>query len=538
MDPDFERRWRLARALENAGDAKAAKEAYEALLAEDPHRLYVRLRLLVIEQAAGNYRNALRHAIACAEDVRHARWKDMAVVTRHLLAFDERELVRELIMGADWRHPEVLRDSPVLSQHLWLVGEVAESLRLIEAAMPFAEDNEPLRYSRANALRYMGRMDEASVEYEHCVRLAPNEGYAHWSLAFHEKSRPTGARVARIRKAIEANPAGSVQQPYLRYALFKELDDAGDVESAWEQLMAGAAAKRKQIRYQPEVEAEGFDALQRAIGAEPMGEADTTEGHVPIFIVGMPRSGTTLLERILGGHSQVSAAGELNDFQSVLSWESDRFIGRYPTPETVARLQEADHRAIGKHYLDRTRTWAKGCRYLVDKNPENFIHAGFIARALPQARIICLRRNPMDACFSNLKNLFSNDAYGYSYALEELADYYIRFDRLSLHWREMLGDQYLELEYEALVGEPMAMAERVMGFCGLPFEQDVVDITRNTSPVTTASSSQVRQPIHARGIGAWRRYAERLGPLRSRLETAMHGVGKSGTEDGHVHAAD
>jgi len=158
---------------------------------------------------------------------------------------------------------------------------------------------------------------------------------------------------------------------------------------------------------------------------------------------------------------------------------------------------------------------------MVDKNPANFINAGFIARALPRARILCLRRGAMDACLSNLKVLFTNDAFGYSYQLDELADYFIRFDRLSRHWQEVLGDQYLEVDYEQLVADPLAMTEKVMRFCGLPFEPDSIDITRNDAPVTTASSSQVRQPINTRGIGAWRKYATQLAPLQQRLESAL-----------------
>lgn len=287
--------------------------------------------------------------------------------------------------------------------------------------------------------------------------------------------------------------------------------------------MQGAALKRRQIRYDSDIEGAGFDALKEATSAplRSVPQIVAKDGHVPIFIVGMPRSGTTLLERILGGHSKVTAAGELNDFHGALCWESNQFCGHFVTPGMVARMKDVDDAAIGRRYLDYTRAWTKGRHYLVDKNPENFVHAGYIARALPQARIICLRRNPMDACMSNLKNLFSNDAYGYSYDLDELARYFIRFDRLSTHWREVLGDQYLELEYEGMVENPSAVAEQVMTFCGLPFEPESVDITRNAAPVTTASSSQVREPINMRGIGAWRKYEPQLQPLRAQLEAVL-----------------
>lgn len=520
---NFELRWRRARALENAGQAASAKVIYESLISEDPNRLYVRLRLSSLEQAEGNYRVARMHAVRCAEGVRTARWNDLASVTRRLLAFDERELVRELIMGADWNHLEILKSSAILSQHLWLIGEVPDALRLIDVAISQARPSSILGYAKANALRYLGRMAEATDQFEGCLRINPSDPYVHWSLAYHEKSAQPAARVDRIRKAQAAFPAESQEQVYLHYALFKEFDDAGDTEQAWSHLSQGAALKRKRIRYDPEAERQGFDML-RAEDQTPLPQHDSgadRAGIVPIFILGMPRSGTTLLERIIGSHSEVTAAGELNDANSVLCWESNQFLPHFVTPDSLERLRGIDHASVGRRYLERTRCWTQGRRYLIDKNPGNFVHAGILARALPQAKILCLRRNPMDACLSSLKMLFTNEAFGYSYDLNEMADYYLRFDRLCTHWRDTLGDRFMEVDYEALVREPAEMATKVMEFCGLSYEPGSIDITRNTSPVTTASSSQVRQPINTRGIDAWRKYELGLRPLQMRLEQEL-----------------
>lgn len=526
MDPGFERKWRSARSLENAGDVSGAKDIYEALIAEDPARLYVRIRLISIEQTAGNYRAAYAHAMRCAEDVNGSRWRDLAAVTRCLLNFDEWALAADLIKSADWSHPDVISSSPVLSQHLWLSGEVQDALRLVDAALPWGAGNASLRYSRANILRYLGRMDEAAEEYELCLRLSPHDPYVHWSLANHRKAASPGSRIGRIEEALQAHSRNEAAKPYLHYALFREFEDAGDFARAWESLMAGAASKRKQTPYNSMIENAGFTALQADAAIVGKGvERSAVEGsHVPIFIVGMPRSGTTLLERILGGHSQVTAAGELMDFHGALCWESDQFCGHFTTPEMVERAKSADFAAVGRRYLAHTQAWTKGRRYLVDKNPENFAYAGYIARALPEARIICMRRNPMDACMSNLKNLFSNAAYGYSYDLDELAQYYIRFDKLSAHWKQVLGEQYLEVQYEEVARDPHSAAAQVMAFCGLTFESESVDITRNLSPVTTASSSQVRESINTRGVGAWRRYESQLEPLKQRLEHALGAV--------------
>lgn len=525
MQNDFETQWRRARSLENEGDPLAAKAIYETLLRSDPERLYVRLRMSAIEQLQGNYRASREHALRAAETVRHARWGDLAVVTRRLLAFGENAVVRSLIMGVDWNDPEILKSSAILSQHLWLIDDVAEALRMIDIARLRAPSSHILSYSRANALRYFGRMDDATAEYERCLSLEPSYVYAHWSLAYHEKSNPLGSRIDRIKRAQAAFTDSAPEQAYLHYALFKEFDDAGEVDQAWSSLQAGARIKRQSLRYDSTLEEQGFLALQQVTGNVVASQAqEIASNRVPIFIVGMPRSGTTLLERILGNHSQVVAAGELNDFNDALCWESNQFLGTELTPQAVERLRDIDYSNVGKNYLERTREKAGGSRYLIDKNPMNFVNAGYIGRALPQAKIICLRRGAMDSCFSNLKELFSNDAYGYSYDLMELADYYTRFDRLSGHWRQLLPGQFLEVGYEDLVENPLAVTETIMGFCGMPFEPDCVDITKNTAPVSTASSSQVRQPINKRGVDAWRKYAKYLEPLRSRLAGSLPDV--------------
>lgn len=519
MDSEFERQWRLARTLENQGRSLEAKPIYEALLEADPERLYVRLRLSLIEEGQGHYRAARAHALRCADNVRTQRWKDLAAVTRRLLTFDEHALVHELIMGTDWQDPDIIRNSAVLSQHLWLTDHVDRALELIQCVEPRAQPSPQLEYSKANALRYFGRMDEATAAFERCIALDPGYAYAHWSLAFHRKSVPPGARIARVRALQASLPADAEEQANLHYALFREYDDAGDTTQAWASLQAGAAAKRATLRYDARAEAAGFESLARWASTTEFAGAGTGDDsdRVPIFILGMPRTGTTLLERIFGGHDAVTAAGELNDFNASLCLATDSFLGMYPTEQQVARIADVDFADVGRAYLARTAHRTRGRRFLVDKNPANFAHAGFIARALPNARVLCLRRAPMDACFSNLKELFANEAYGYSYDLAELADYHQRFDRLCATWREAMPAQFMEVQYESLVTDTEDVVRRVLDFCGLPFQAACLDITRNTAPVATASSSQVRQPIHARGVGAWRRYEAQLAPLAERL---------------------
>jgi len=529
MQYDFEKEWRLARGHEANGELAAAKAIYVALLQQDPHRLYARMRLSALEQSLGHYRSSREHALKLADTVRAGRWKDLAAVSRRLLSFDEHDVVHGLIADADWRDPEILKSAATLAQHLWLTDHVAEALQLIEASSPHMPSSYLLSYSKANVLRYSGRMEEATAEYERCLSLEPNFPHGHWSLAYHKRSVLPGSRIDRIKKAQAALAEDAPEQAYLYYALFKEFDDAGEIDLAWKNLQAGARSKRRAIRYDAIGEQQGIAALRRLTSRDFIG-SDTRQGAsgvVPIFIVGLPRTGTTLLERILGNHSQIKAAGELNDFNCALSWESDMFWDNAINAAFVEGMRDIDYRRVGEDYLRRIQGKAKGARYLIDKNPMNFVNAGFIGKALPDARILCLSRGAMDSCLSNLKELFSSAAYGYSYDLSELADHYVSFSQLLEHWRQVMPERFHVVDYERLVADPFGTAEQVMAFCGVPFEPDCIDITKNAAPVSTASSSQVRQPIHTQNVGAWRRYATYLEPLRVRIERALPSAASS-----------
>ena len=524
---ELERRWANAQRSEAQGDLAQARMQYEAILAMAPRQPMVRLRLSDLAQRDGRYRDARREAIAAADLVSDMRrWDMLPFATLRLLAFDERDRVRALILGADWSQPAVLAQSAVLSQHLWLIDEFDAALRLIDTAMQRAQPHHLLHYSRANALRYSGRMREATEEFERSIALAPAYPYAHWSLAYHEKSDPPGRRVARVRQALEANAQDPIAQAHLRYALFKELDDAGDAEAAWRELEEGARLMRSHSRYDAVAEARGIDALLRLPEVAPpivdpgVRRDGSGKAHTPLFVVGMPRTGTTVLERILGNHANVASAGELNAFAHALSEAGDLFVSSPPDAAMVERLSRVDFDLVGREYLARTEPRYGAKTHLVDKNPLNVFFAGFIARALPSARILCLVRDPVDACFSNFKELFEGQAYGYSYDLGELAGHALRFRALVAHWERTLPGRFMAVSYEALVSDPARTSEAVMAFCGLPFDAAAVDITRNTTPSSTASSSQVREPIHARAVGAWRRYAGQLAPLVERLGAA------------------
>ncbi|MEO6104315.1 MAG: sulfotransferase, partial [Pseudoxanthomonas sp.] len=263
------------------------------------------------------------------------------------------------------------------------------------------------------------------------------------------------------------------------------------------------------------------DALFAAIGgtcdaAFCAPQAHRFDGPQPIFIVGMPRSGTTLLERILGRHSQVTPAGELADFSHQWRWVADQHGHRLLDEGLLAAADATDFVEVGRRYLQQTQWRAAGKAWFVDKLPPNFMLAGFIGKALPQARILHMRREPMDLCFSNWRALFG-DSFGYSYDLATLAAHHRQYARLMAHWHAVMPGAIHDVDYVRLASDTETEARALLDFCGLPFEAGCLDDAGNDAPVATLSSAQVREPMRAR-VSEWRRYESQLEALRAQLQ--------------------
>ena len=240
--------------------------------------------------------------------------------------------------------------------------------------------------------------------------------------------------------------------------------------------------------------------------------------RTPVFVVGMPRTGTTLLTRILGAHPAVADAGELNALEHAIAENVDRFVQLPVARDVQPLLDAADPAGIAQAYARRTQAhYTAATTHLIDKNPMNLFAAGTIARTMPNARILCLVRGPMDACYSNFRQLFQNGAFAYSYDQVQLAERYALFRRGVDRYVEQRPGNFLPVSYEDLVRNPVEAGKRAMEFCGLDFDPAYADTTSNTAPSATASATQVREPIHTHGIGEWRRYEERLRPLAARL---------------------
>lgn len=478
-------------------------------------------RLAADHLKAGRYRDALDVTLAAAK-LAPGGPAELIELAKRLMYFNQsgpmRELATRLLSKPVW-HAAAEADFAAL---LSMAGEQALAASLLDRAIAVIGATPAAIYNRSQMHLYSGRMAAAEADLRQCLRLEPGMTKAYWALSKLPKTVASTQELSAMRALASRVAPGSQDEVFLRFALFNRLDQLERHDEAWQELARGCQAKRRFVAYDADASRRFFEALLELPAAQSAGAPRLDEAApTPIFIVGMHRSGTTLLERILGSHTKVAAGGELYDFPAQLRWAIGRHFSGSSDIAVVERMHGIDFPEVGGRYLEQVAWRSSGKPWLIDKLPSNFLNIGFIHRALPQARVIHMRRNAMDTCFSNLKELFSN-ACAYSYDQLELADFYAQYRRLMAHWRQLAPEFVLDVSYEELARDPQAQAERILAFCGLDWEPGCIDTGGNAGAVNTASSAQVREPIHQRGIEAWRRYEAHLGPLAARLKA--HGL--------------
>jgi tetratricopeptide (TPR) repeat protein len=404
---------------------------------------------------------------------------------------------------------------------LYRVGNHAGALEHYSAAIDLDHGSGELYFNRAAVRRYLGDAAGAEQDFDAAIALRPDEYEAYNGRA--QLRRQTAARnhVAELRDTISRTrtPAGLVQ---LHYALAKELEDLEQYAAAFASLRQGAALKRSLMRYDVATDLGIIDRIREVYAAERFdGQYAGFDDAGAIFVIGMPRTGTTLVERILGSHPDVCAAGELNEFGLELTRQVATQAAGHPQSrlEFVDATTRLDFKVLGQRYLERVRPLRDDRPVFIDKLPFNYLYAGLIHLALPRAKIVSVRRNPLDTCFSVYKQLFK-DAYPFSYDLTELGRYFIAYDRLMRHWDAVMPGVVLTVQYEDVVADVRGQAQRLLQHCSLSWDERCVRFHENTSASTTASALQVRQPLYDTSIGRWRHYAVQLEPLRLQLTAA------------------
>ncbi len=511
------------------GDLAPAEDVIRGYLRKDGEnvgalRLLARIRME--RGAPAEAEVLLKSALARAPDYHEARLDyAMALLQqeKHLRAREEAE--------------RLLRHDPNNREYLKQYGAACLGLRdyeplidlyerlLAGERLPAAEVAD-LRLWRAAALKITGRRREAIADYHASLAARPDSGAAWFGLANLKTYRFSDDEVARMRAA-ESSPAlQDMDRVYLCFALGKALEDRGDYASSWQSYQRGNAVRRASSRYSSEVARSCVLRLKEVLNAEWFAARAGwgVDDPAPIFIVGLPRSGSTLMEQILASHSRVEGTHELTEIGRYVSelCGQDPDCGLPRRPEALRRLTAQDARALGARFLAETRTYrGLGRPFFIDKMPNNFWHIGLIQLILPRSTIIDVRREPMACCFSNLKQLFGAANQEFTYDAHDVARHYRAYLDLMRHWDDVLPGRVLRVHYEDVVEDLDGAVRRVLRHCELPFEPACLAFHETRRSVRTPSSEQVRQPISREGLEQWRHYEPWLGPLRDTLGDAL-----------------
>jgi tetratricopeptide (TPR) repeat protein len=463
----------------------------------------------------------LERVLELAPDYRLARFEYAQLLAKRHLFLEARSQAEQLLaVDRDDRNYRTLYALTLVG-----LGQHEQALELYRNLLAGATQPADLHLSIAHCLKTLGATEAAVAEYRAAASARPGYGEAFWSLANLKRYRFTDGEIDRMRAAESAPATAPVDRYHLCFALGKALEDQAEFAQSFEYYRHGNALKRASSGYEA-AQLEAGARLQRQVCTPALFARHAGAGSPaadPIFIVGLPRSGSTLIEQILSSHSAVEGTQELADLPRMVNGLQGRETphGEAVYPRILARMTVADCGRLGEQYLRDTRSYrATGRPRFIDKMPNNFRHIGLIHLILPNTTIIDIRREPMACCFSNFKQLFAQ-GQTFTYGLEDIARYYRNYLELMRHWDQVLPGRVLRVHYEDVVDDLEGTVRRLLAHCGLELEPACLSFHRTARSVRTPSSEQVRQPIYRESLEQWRHYEPWLGPLRAALGDAV-----------------
>ncbi|MDH4039442.1 MAG: sulfotransferase [Gammaproteobacteria bacterium] len=501
------------------GRIEEASTCCKLVLARQPELAPAHFLVGLIALASGDRGTAIRAfgSVTGIEPGHAAAWAHLAKLLAEGGQVNRADVALQNAVGNEAGDIPAIHD--VIGTTYTLLGEHRNADEWYRRAALAEPDNAAFRINYANNLIYLGETARAADELSAALALGRGNAQAHWLLSGLSRARDRN-HIEEMEALLATRALPPRAQAFVHYALGKEFEDLGDWDSAFTAFASGARARRSTVQFDEAREAASFDTLaelytRQWLDSRPPGCADSS----PIFIVGQPRTGTTLVERIITAHSAVHSAGELQHFGNCIRRMTDYDQQERFSPELFGNALQVDPAALGNQYLLRTTKLRGTLPRFVDKLPYNYLFLPHILAALPNAKLIHLVRDPRDVCFSVFKQLFA-DAYAHSYSLEEMARHFVRYHRLMALWRERFEGRFLDVCYEDVVADLEGNARRMLNYLQLPWEEACVEFHRQDSAVTTASAVQVREPAHNRSVGRWQRYEHQLEPALAILRSA------------------
>ncbi|HEX7062392.1 MAG TPA: sulfotransferase [Woeseiaceae bacterium] len=502
-----------------AGQAERAEQLCGEVLAQEPRNLHA-LRLLA-SICADTRRDAaaeglLRRVLSLAPDLVVAH-TDLAWFLLERSRFQE---AIPMLQQAAALRPDAADLHLALADVRSIVGRSADALGGYERVLELRPDEPRALLGRGHMLRIHGRRQEALAAYRRCTAVHPGLGEAWWSLATFRGFAFSPSEREELRRQLARAEPGSDAAIALEFALARACETGGDYPQAWAHYEKANAAKRRTVAYDPVATEAQHDERIRVFDRrliEQAADAADERATRPIFITGVPRSGSTLIEQILSCHPEVEGCGELPYVSMLSAGLGKGRPGSPQYPEAAASLAADEWRALGDAYVEHTLAHRSGAaRCFTDKMPANFGHLGFIRMLLPGAVFIDARRNPLDTCVANYRQLYAQGK-NQSYDLAELGEYYLEYLRVMQHWESVMPGRILTVHYEDVVHDLEGQVRRLLAHCGLEFDARCLRFHESPRRVNTASSEQVREPIYADAIGYWKNYEPHLDPLREIL---------------------
>ncbi len=506
---------------QRSGQMYKAETIYREILRRDPTNVTATRLLGVTALELGKHRLAarlLRNAIKLAPEFFAARIDLARALTENEDYGEASEILEEAIR----LEPRLPYPRMLLGNLLSKSGKYEEAIVVFEEALALEPNHGGSLAGLGHALKTVGRQDDAVAAYRNCVRVHPASGEPYWSLANLKTFRFTDEEIASMETYVDNDELAEETRVNFNFALGKAYEDRSQFERAFSYYETGSQLRRANERYDPVGTEVIHDRIIKTISPDLLNKHDDSgdPDPSPIFIVGLPRSGSTLIEQILASHEQVEGTHELPDLPRIVLDINKQQPHGESYPEALQHLSPDELKQLGRRYLDTTLRHRTGKPRFTDKMPNNFPSIGLIRLILPNAKIVNAKRHPLDSCMGSFKQLFFK-GQAFTYDLIEIGEYYLEYERMMNHWHELLPGRILDVHYEQMVLDQENQTRRLIDFCDLPWDDACLRFYETDRAVNTASSEQVRQPIYSKSLNSWRRFETQLQPLIEVLEPLL-----------------